>query len=247
MFFIPLFESQLKTKYIGREFVYLKETTSTNQNTIEAIKKDTHGYTCLAEKQLNGVGRRNTKWYSTPYKSLTFSFLIRENTLYDNRYLSLLVATSISEAYKLILGKELKFKFPNDLILNNKKVGGVLINKIKYKSTNFFVVGVGVNVNDSIDDLKIKGSTSISIELKQSIQREPFLAFILNFFEKNYLSCKIPIDEWMNGCCHVNKLVKFHIGDSVYSGIFKSLNQDGSAKIEINNELKNISSAIFEL
>jgi BirA family biotin operon repressor/biotin-[acetyl-CoA-carboxylase] ligase len=246
MFFIPLFESQLKTKYIGRAFVYLKETTSTNQNTIEAIKKDTHGYTCLAEKQLNGVGRRNTKWHSTPYKSLTFSFLIRENTLYDNRYLSLLVATSISEAYKLILGKELKFKFPNDLILNNKKVGGVLINKIKYKSTNFFV-GVGVNVNDSIDDLKIKGSTSISIELKQSIQREPFLAFILNFFEKNYLSCKIPIDEWMNGCCHVNKLVKFHIGDSVYSGIFKSLNQDGSAKIEINNELKNISSAIFEL
>ena len=102
-------------------------------------------------------------------------------------------------------------------------------------------------MNDNIDDLKVKGSTSISIELDRSIQREPFLAFILNLFEKNYDTCKNPIDDWMKGCCHLNQSVKFHIGNSQYSGIFKSLNDDGSAKIEMNNTIKNISSGIFEI
>ena len=247
MFFIPLFESQLKTKYIGRKFDYFRQTNSTNFDAEEAIKKNINGYTCLAELQSSGVGRRNTKWHSNPYKSLTFSFSIKENKLFDSRHLSLLVATSVSEAFELITNQDLQFKFPNDLILNDQKVGGILINNVKYNSTNYFVIGVGINVNDNIDDLKVKDSTSISIALGRSIQREPLLAFILNFFEKNYDTCKNPIEDWMKGCCHINKSVKFHIGDSKYSGIFKSLNEDGSAKIEVNNQVKNISSGVFEI
>ena len=247
MFFIPLFESQLNTKYLGRDFNYLRQTTSTNHNVKDSIQNKVNGYTCLSENQSEGVGRRKTKWYSTAYKSLTFSFLMKEKKSFNSRHLSLLVATSISEAFNLISNKTLEFKFPNDLMINGKKVGGILINRVEYKLTKFFIIGIGINVNDNIDDLKIYNSTSIAIEFDRSIQREPFLAFILNFFEKNYESLKNPIDDWMKGCCHINKAVTFNIGNCNYSGIFKSLNEDINAKIEINNKIKNVSTGVFDI
>ena len=182
------FDIKLNTENIGRTFLYAEELSSTN--TFLMDKKNgynNNGTVVFAEKQTSGKGRKDRIWYSAPETNLTFSILLtKDKFLTNNSSLinfaaSLAVAFSIENLYQL----KTELKWPNDVLLDGKKTSGILIESTSQgNKIERFVVGIGVNVNQpSFQGTFNYPPTSIRIELGRNVERERFLAEILNNFE----------------------------------------------------------------
>ena len=215
MFFNQLLQANLKTKDFGRAIEYYPTTLSTNQDAWELISDDcTHGTIVVTDNQRSGKGRHGNEWFSSPNKSLTFSIILQIKSLPQNiGLLSILSSISIVDGIEQLTAIKCGVKWPNDIILNNRKVGGILIETKKNVDNFYIVIGMGINVNENIDDMyhDIKETgTSLKIVNNTPIQREQLLASILNILEKRFLSpWENNIKDWEKKCVHFNKNISF--------------------------------------
>ena len=134
------------------------------------------------------------------------------------------------------------------ILNNNKKLGGILIEK----KDNNLVIGVGINVNENEENLNFEinqNITSLKINTNSIVVLENLLANILNNFEFNYfnLSDSEILDYWNSKCAHINKKIKFHRNKSLISGVFKGLNSDGQAIIEMKNKIHYLGGGLINL
>ena len=248
MFEYNVFETHLKSTQIGHKLKYFETISSTNDEAKKYLNKhNQHGYVIITKNQTNGRGRRDNKWFSVPNKSLTFSIIINQNKIKNNQLLSIIPAVAITKAIKQNSNLQCNIKWPNDIMLNNKKIGGILI-ETKF---DYAVIGIGLNVNENYNDLNINienNSSSLRINKLPVIKLEILLANILNVLEEccNQKNENL-INEWLNFCSHINKKIKFHENNHIVSGIFKGINQNGQAIININNQTELISSGIIEV
>ena len=120
-------KSKLNTKVLGRKLVYLKEVDST-QDYIKRNEKDIiDGTVVIAENQTKGKGTKGRTWYTNPKENLTFSILLKPNC--NIKYLEKLtikIAETVVNSIKKLYGYKLEIKYPNDIVINLKKLGGIL-------------------------------------------------------------------------------------------------------------------------
>ena len=248
MFFYELFDEHLNTEKIKYKIQYIETIESTNQYAWNVITKNIKNATVVITKnQTNGKGQRENKWFSSPNKSLTFSIIMKVNKKYDE-LLSLKTGISVIDGIKKNTSIDCHLKWPNDIMINEKKVGGILIEKKKGN----IVIGVGVNVNENLEDINplIRNqSTSLKIMSNLSIQLETLLAHILNKFESNYyqINYKNIIKKWEKNCCHINKNIKFHQNHKIINGKFSGLTNNGNAIINIDGAKHTMSGGIINL
>ena len=243
MFFTPLLEGNLINHNLISEIIYYPTTRSTNKDSWELYKKNNQTrILVITDNQTNGTGRGNNNWISTPNKSITCSFLFKKK--FDNINLhSLLIPLSIINGIKKFTNINLQVKWPNDIVYENKKISGVLIETKKNNPQSLFNVGIGINVNEDIDDfpdsLKNKVS-SLKIIKNHTIQREPLLATIFNELDQliNANDDNYIINEWIKNCSHLEKKITFNYNNKLTTGIFKTINQNGQAIIQ--NDLESI-------
>lgn len=137
----------IKLNAIDSTNSYLKRLSSK-----EVIKDFT---VAITNYQTKGRGQMGTQWSSQESKNLMFSvFKVINNTkVEDNFYISMVVAISILEALKSFKIKNLKVKWPNDILSEEKKIGGILIeNVIKQTNISASIIGIGINVNQTLFD-----------------------------------------------------------------------------------------------
>ena len=147
MIFTNLIQTNLHTSFIGRNIEYFSFTDSTNDDAFELISNNEakHGMLIITDYQKKGRGRRNNTWFSTPGDNLTFSLIIKKTDEYNSGLFSILSGLSVVKGIKEFTGIECKLKWPNDIMLNDKKVGGILI---ETKNNNdYLVIGIGLNIN----------------------------------------------------------------------------------------------------
>lgn len=245
MIFTNLIQGNLKTKFLGRHIEYFPFTDSTNSDIWELVQDNEakNGTLVITDDQRNGKGRRENQWFSSPGQNLTCSFLLFPKIETDKMGLiSLLIGISICEAIQKNCNLSCELKWPNDILLNGKKLGGILIESKEINNIAHLCVGIGINVNVNPNDFPSEfrdKSISLISEKKQSIQREPLLAEILNNIEKNYLdNYELITKNWMKFCAHKNSIIRFHYGEKNISGKFIGINDLGFAQIEINDEIK---------
>ena len=159
-----------------------------------------------ADKQTEGKGRMSRRWESEEGKNLTFSILLKQQIDSEKMpLLSLVVGASLYET----IGKYIKceIKWPNDIIVNNKKIAGILVESIFSSKLEAVVLGIGINVNQEIfsNDLLIK-ATSLSNELKQKIDCEKLLNEFINEFDIMYNDFIIGNNRFINICKENNYL-----------------------------------------
>ena len=133
---------------------------------------------CIAEEQTKGRGRRGKSWISPKFKNIYFSlnsYLKKE----DLSGLSIAVALSVSEVLTKINVMSL-IKWPNDLLVGNKKICGILIETAKVGELTTVVIGIGINVNMEYSELIDQEWTSIKLEKKQSVDRNSIIAEMIN-------------------------------------------------------------------
>ena len=172
--------SKLSNESRSKVFLEVFDTiSSTNDYLLRKEKnKDKDIKICIAEEQTKGRGRRGKSWISPKFKNIYFSlnsYLKKE----DLSGLSIAVALSVSEVLNKINVMSL-IKWPNDLLVGNKKICGILIETAKVGELTKVVIGIGINVNMEYSELIDQEWTSIKLEKKQSVDRNSIITEMIN-------------------------------------------------------------------
>lgn len=180
----------LHTKWLGKNLYCHDSLDSTNLEIRRLGEAGAcHGTTVIAEEQTMGRGRRGRGWLGEAGCGIWMSFLLKpEINAEHSSMLTLVAALAVEEAIRETTGIKSQIKWPNDMIINGKKVCGILTEmSLQMDEINYIVVGIGINVNiaEFPEDLK-KKATSLQIEGKTRIKRAPLAAKVLECFEKYY-------------------------------------------------------------
>jgi len=237
MFFVNLLEANMRTKNFNFDMNYYPVTKSTNEDIWELYNQTFQkNLFVITDNQTSGKGRHNNSWFSTPNKSIACSFLL--NQVFDKlNFHSLAIPLAIVKGIKKFSGIELQIKWPNDIVYNNKKLAGILIESVKCKTGYLFNIGIGINVNEAPQDFppELTGhATSLKIINNNTIQREPLLATILNELDDLISNCNYDTIscDWMKHCSHINQNVQFKFNSENISGVFTQINSNGQAVIK---------------
>ena len=224
----------MKEKIIGSKIIHLEKPPSTNLYAKQILKDKTpEGTVIVADIQTKGRGRKNRSW-SSPKGGLWFSVVLYPNISPDQGML-ITMAASVSAAQAIEDVTKLKpvIKWPNDLLVNGKKVCGILTElETKLDQIIYAIVGVGINVNNQID-VKLK---DIAISLNQAtnsqISKIKLLQSILKCFDKNYSyftsgNFAIIRDAWFSYANILGKKIKVQDEETVIEGIVRDVDDNG--------------------
>ena len=253
MFSTELLQDLLQTDFLGCNIIYHPQTNSTNEDAWDYFHNGSpDGTLVITDDQQHGRGRRKNKWFSTKEKSLIFSFILHSKMgLEKLGLLPLLSGVSIVLGIKSTTSIQTGLKWPNDIMLNGKKMGGILIESKTTPNRLGVVVGVGLNINETIHDIPnfLKDqTTSLAIYSKASCNKERILSAVLNKFERLYTrewNSIIPI--WRKYCIHKDSEVVFHTEKGLHQGIFQGISSDGHAEIQINGKTQTFPSGMITL
>ena len=177
------------------------------------ISKGASSGIVITDQQLSGKGQRGRKWVFQGGKSVAFSFFSNHD-IDSNKigYLPILSGLAVSNALtKLNVSSQLKW--PNDIIVNGKKIGGILCEStIRKKSSRNIVIGIGMNINqdeNDVQNLNIPNAGSLKTEYNKAFVREEVISSVINNLEILLQSFPKNINKithnWVKACGHLNQ------------------------------------------
>jgi BirA family biotin operon repressor/biotin-[acetyl-CoA-carboxylase] ligase len=217
--------ANLNTKRIGKKILVYNSTSSTNDIAAEyAANKGNDGLAIFAEEQTAGRGRAGSKWISERADSILCSIVLTGNNC-SAELLSLTCAVAVAEAIGKVAKNHAKIKWPNDIILNDKKVAGILLESKNYNSHTTYILGIGVNCHQKKisfpPELQLI-ATSIDIEAQTICDRNPLakrLLYSIDYWlktaEKN---SKAVMDKWKSLSLLLNSRVKLIFNGTQFAG-----------------------------
>lgn len=240
---VNLLSTSLKKETLLKEIIYFPKIESTN--TYAQILKFKDDTLVLTNHQTKGKGRFGRSWISQEGQNLAFTLVKKIKVHVDEvQLLNLYTAYSLVSTLKKMfrdISEKFSVKWPNDILLMDKKVAGILIEVQNLKDTEkTFLIGIGLNVNQTEFDPGISfRATSLRNELNSEIQREKILIEFMNFFYENIQligSKRELIKNWESQSAFINKKVKFQqMEDSVIlEGIAKGLDENCGLMIEFD-------------
>ena len=143
-------ESQIETKWAGRTTVYFDEVDSTNTRAkFLAEEGAVHGTLVAAEQQNAGKGRRGHTWESPRGNGIWMTLILKPDILPQSASMvTLIAALAIARSIKKSYGLDAKIKWPNDIVINGKKVCGILTEMSSdIETINYIIIGMGINAN----------------------------------------------------------------------------------------------------
>ncbi|MGB2600858.1 MAG: biotin--[acetyl-CoA-carboxylase] ligase [Candidatus Omnitrophota bacterium] len=180
----------LKARKFGKKAVYYYDSiSSTNNRAYELAEAgEPEGTVVIAESQTHGKGRIGRKWVSPKGTGIYMSLIVRPDVETDEiPTITLIAAAGIISALKKSCGLDAKMKWPNDVLVNDKKLCGILTEiKAQPDQVEFLVLGIGINVNTPASKLPPEG-TSVKIECGRSMDRLELTRSVLTEFESDYL------------------------------------------------------------
>ena len=224
---------ELATDFIGQNLLYFASVTSTNDIARQqAMGKSPEGTAVIAERQTSGRGRLKREWVS-PEGNIAVTVV-----LYPDRknlyFLTMLAALAVQRGIEKTTGVKCQLKWPNDVLVNGKKVCGILLeSKASVESVDYALVGIGINVNMKIaDHPEIAAiATSLALETGSEVSRTELLRNLFIEMEKLYLRLRAGesiMAEWRDQLVTLGKKVFVRSGDEAFEGTAESVADDGS-------------------
>ncbi|MBA3682840.1 MAG: biotin--[acetyl-CoA-carboxylase] ligase [Bacteroidetes bacterium] len=187
----------METLFMGRNIIFLPRVNSTNSYAIEMLKNVNlaEGTVVHTAEQTNGKGQRGSVWNTEKTSNLTASLVIKPTflNLKNQHYLYQISALACYDVLAELLDTsqfDIKIKWPNDILVNKQKVAGILIeNHVTNSKLSWSVVGIGLNVNQTIFDEGFNAS-SLKLALGKEVDIDNVLQLLCKHFEKYYLQLK---------------------------------------------------------
>ncbi|MBN1805826.1 MAG: biotin--[acetyl-CoA-carboxylase] ligase [Sedimentisphaerales bacterium] len=218
-------KSNLKTKRIGKKVIVYKSTSTTQSVASEYAKnKENDGLVIFAEEQTQGKGRANNRWQSSSSQSILCSIVLIGEEL-NAELLSLTCAVAVAEAIGKSANGRAKIKWPNDIMLNGKKVAGILLELKTDGNRNICIVGIGINCHQKKESFPVELrsiATSIDIENHTIIDRillaKRLLTSMEYWFETAAKKSEKVIEKWLNLSVQLGHRVKLICNSREFSG-----------------------------
>jgi BirA family biotin operon repressor/biotin-[acetyl-CoA-carboxylase] ligase len=237
----------LKTKIFGKNVLSYRTLGSTNQLGFRLAESGaSEGTLIVADEQTKGRGRMGKSWHSPPKLGLWMSLILRPDIPpFKAPGLSICAGLALAQAISKLTGMEAKIKWPNDCLMNGRKVGGILLElSAELDRINFVIAGIGVNINQQPSDFPRKLSsvaTSVRIEYGKEVSRMKLLALFLQRFEAIYLDFK------KKGLAPQRRLIKrfssllgrqvaVKFGKEKIEGVAEDIDDNGSLVIRARRE-----------
>jgi BirA family biotin operon repressor/biotin-[acetyl-CoA-carboxylase] ligase len=249
----------LKTKILGTEIHYRESLSSTQKVAHQLANEGTpEGTIVVAEEQVNGRGRLDRSWYSPKHTGIWCSLILRPKiSPQRSPQLTLLAAVGVVRGIEKATGIQANIKWPNDILINNKKVVGILTElQAEADRINAVIIGIGINVNqetehfpESLRDV----ATSIAIEKGESCNRALILQEILYEIEQlydEYLENGFSVIKtiWESHAVSIGKQITARTLNGTILGRALGITDDGVLIIEDDQGKKhNIYSADIEI
>lgn len=234
------------TLFLGKEIIYMPSCHSTNDIAMQLIKKADiqEGVIVLTDDQTQGRGQRGNQWVSEKGSNLIMSIILKPKFLraQDQFALNILASLSVKEAISHFIPEaSVKVKWPNDVLINDKKLTGILIeNSIQGNLISHSVIGIGVNVNQ--EKMNFEKATSMLLQTGDKFEIDNFLEILVIRMEQNYLQLK-------NGAFHQLKskylqhlfgfkVEKIYRSEYLFKGQIEDVDDSGRLIIRTSSTLK---------
>lgn len=225
----------------GRKWLFLPETDSTNAEIIRHLSShptEEEGLVVIANSQTGGKGRSGRVWHSAPGTGIYLSILIQPN-LSQLPIVTLMAGLATAIAVNEFIPCPAKLKWPNDLLLNNKKIAGVLCEYHATK-TPTVVIGIGINVNHTQFPTEIQNvATSLKLETGIELNRTALIRQLVAQLDFQYSELKKNkvqplIDNWTRHSDLLGKVISINKGNQSITG--KAVRLDPMGRLVILNE-----------
>lgn len=234
--------SRVKTSWAGTKVYYRKETASTNEDAKDlADDGATHGSLVVTEYQSGGKGRRGRVWTAEKGSTVAMSLILKPDFSPSKASrLTLLMALAVAEVIHHITDLDVKIKWPNDIIVNGKKVCGILTEmSAEPDYINYVIIGVGINVNNTEfpDEIK-ETATSLLNEKGDRVGRTDLIVGIMDFFEYYYNVYEENqdiadfVDLYESYLVNKDKEVRVLDPKGEYKGIAQGINDNGELIVQ---------------
>lgn len=250
-------KDSLHTTFIGQNVQYFPSVDST-QVKAHALAKDgaPEGTVIIADHQSGGKGRLGRVWHSPSGTGIWMSILLRPKLeLHRCPQLTLLAAVACVEAIREQTELPVMIKWPNDILLNGKKICGILTElNAEADCINYIITGIGMNVNTPSFPEELRDiATSLSLEKKENVARVPLIRRLLEKLEELYLTYMesgfTPIKlRWESYALSIGKPVTIRRMHSTMSGLALGIDDHGVLLVQHENgEIEKVYSADIEI
>lgn len=233
-------QSYLNTNVIGKKIIILDSVESTNTYLKNlGAQGAREGTVVITTNQTAGKGRLGRKWECQQGKSLAISLLLKpENINISDCAITPLTGLAVAKAINSLYFADSKIKWPNDIIIGNKKLCGILT-EISMSGTvvDYTVTGIGINVSNTVfpDEIAHK-ATSVLKETGKDTDLNKLVATVLNYFEKYVLGHRFSLTgeaivEYRNMCATIGRQVIFNRGNRDISGMAVAVNNKGELEV----------------
>jgi len=223
----------LGTRFIGQRVIYYPSLTSTNEVAKQKAQQGAvEGMVILADEQTAGRGRLKRVWLS-PRGNIALSIILYPNITHLPSII-MLASLAVVHSIKAVTGLSSQIKWPNDVLINGRKVCGILIESdVQGNTVNYTVIGIGINVNLKLADFPEvpPNATSLADELGRDVSRLSLIRCLLVEIERLYsvLSTGGSVyGEWRNSLITLGRKVRVNTGEAIYEGVAESVASDGS-------------------
>lgn len=232
---------RLRTQFVGNNILYYPVTSSTMDVARQAVRDGAaEGTIVVADQQTAGRGRLGRKWLSPPDSSILLSIILYPK-LHQLPRLNMAACLAVARSIEKATGLKPAIKWPNDVLIEGKKVSGILIESdVGGETVNYVIVGLALNVNldpSSIPEIA-ETATSLKQVLGHEVSRLDMLEALLTEFEELYSTmCRgEPIDkEWRRRLETLGKEVTVTCGQDVREGHAESVDEDGNLLLRLHD------------
>lgn len=238
---------KLKTKILGKAVISYRKVDSTNTVAYKLAEDGIdEGTVILAEEQAKGKGRHGRNWVSPSRGGVYMSCILRPKIApVEIPKITLLVAVAAAKALREMCGLDANIKWPNDILINNRKVCGILTEmKAEQDSVDFIVLGIGINVNTEPGDLP-KGATSLKEEMRhggraEGVTRVALVKKVLEKLEEYYSILKKDgfkpiIEEWRHLTAMLGSRVRVVLPNRTFEGQAHNVDPDGALVVRLDS------------
>ncbi len=236
-------QARLTTRILGKKLYVFDSVDSTNARAKTlALEGAGEGTLVIAEDQTAGRGRQGRPWFSEKGKNLTFSVILNPAVPPARLgILSLCAGLAVADAIQTTTGLTPECKWPNDVMLNARKVSGILSETVLRRGNiHALVVGIGINVNQSTFALELNdGATSVCLAAERTIDRLQLLSYVvdrLEFWYEKFVAEEYYaiLKAWSVFCKMIGRTISVNHRGTHLSGLARGIAEDGSLLFQTN-------------
>jgi len=241
-----LYKIPANTLFIGKNLIFVPECHSTNDLAIAKSHEPdiAEGTVVITDSQTAGRGQRGNVWKASPGMNLTFSIILKPAFLQpkDQFYLNIITSLAVRDFLQTKTDVEIKVKWPNDVLINGKKLCGILIeNQLKGSRISNTVAGIGLNINQRVFDLPT--ATSLTLIANKTFALPEVFEQLLSHLEARYL--ELVHGNYKRLMAHYEQALYWHgaaheftSNGEMFTGVIRGVDDAGRLKIEVAGAIR---------